>query len=102
MKSESTICQKTKTQLQIERNFLERTKNKLSYEKISSEIELERCKLKHDESEKMRVKQESKILDLENAQKKLTELVYDLERELETLKREKVINFYYLLSLNSN
>jgi len=102
VKSESTICQKTKTQLQIERNFLERTKNKLSYEKISSEIELERCKLKHDESEKMRVKQESKILDLENAQKKLTELVYDLERELETLKREKVINFYYLFSLNSN
>ncbi|CBY12467.1 unnamed protein product [Oikopleura dioica] len=89
VKSESTICQKTKTQLQIERNFLERTKNKLSYEKISSENELESCKLKHDESEKMRVKQESKILDLENAQKKLTELVSDLESELKTLKREK-------------
>ncbi|CBY10325.1 unnamed protein product [Oikopleura dioica] len=37
----------------------------------------------------MRVKQESRILDLENAQKKLTELVSDLESELKTLKREK-------------
>ena len=96
MKSESTICQKTKTQLQIERNYCERTKNELSYEKISSENELESCKL---ESEKIRVKQESKILDLENAQKKLTELVSDLESELKTLKQEKVINFYCLFFL---
>ncbi|CBY11676.1 unnamed protein product, partial [Oikopleura dioica] len=99
MKSESTICQKTKTQLQIERNYCERNKNELFYEKISSENELESCKLKHDESEKIRVKQESKILDLENAKKKLTELVSDLESELKTLKREKVVNFFYLFFL---
>ena len=96
MNSESAICQKTKTQLQIERNYLERTKNELSYKKISFENELQSCKL---ESVKIRVKQESRILDLENAKKKLTDLVSDLENELNTLKREKVINFYCLFFL---
>ncbi|CBY07297.1 unnamed protein product [Oikopleura dioica] len=99
VKSESTICQKTKTQLKIERNYCERNKNELFYEKISSENELESCKL---ESEKIRVKQESKILDLENAQKKLTELVSDLENELKTLKREKSDVFILVIPFRVN
>ena len=74
MKSESTICQKTKTQLQIERNYCERNKNELFYEKISSENELESCKLesekiivtKHQSQHPLSVSHTYKIHRLEN------------------------------------